>query len=155
MRPTRGDIVNFTETLLSQRARTKNNMFGGQIGARYFKYRNRLRFSGEFRAMAMTNWQHHKSYTDQYFTTYDGIGVGSGITSEVLTRNGLTFRDNDEFVVGYDVRADLSYQLTSMFAIRGGIQVIDLRGIWRGQITDGNDQTLIMAGATFGLELNR
>lgn len=150
------DIVNFTETLVTNSANTNNSMFGGQLGARYFRYQNRFRLSAEFRAFALHNWQHHRSVSEQIFTQYDGVGIGSAVDSEVLTRNGLAYQDSTEFVVGYDVRADVSYQLTRQFALRGGMQLIDLgRGIWRGQINDDSDQRLFMVGATFGFEINR
>lgn len=146
----------FNEILLTNRASTRNTMFGGQLGARYFRYQNRVRLSAEFRGFAMANWQSHRRVTEQLLTEYDGIGIGSEIISELATRNGLQYRDNDEFVVGFDARADMSYQLTNMFALRGGFQMINLgRGIWRGQINDPNDQSLLMLGVTFGFEINR
>lgn len=112
--------------------------------------------STEFKAFALANYQSHRSASDQVTTTYDGVGTDAEVISILNERNGLAFRDNDEFVVGFDLRADLSYQLTRQFQVRGGFQMIDLgRGIWRGQIDDQTDQSLIMAGFTFGFALNR
>lgn len=148
--------TNPIETLTHSGSSSKNSMFGGQLGAHYFKSFNRITYSADFRAFALANFQQHRSFTDQIVTTYDGIGIGSGIISESLTRNTLEYQNNDEFVVGFDVRGELSYQLTRQFQLRGGFQMIDLgRGIWRGEITDPNDQSLIMLGATFGFAINR
>lgn len=138
------------------RAKTDNKMFGGQLGARYFKYMDRFMVSGEFKAFAMANYQSHRSSNEQVLTAYDGVGIDSETVYVVNTRSALAYRDNDEFVVGYDVRADVSYQLTRHFQIRGGFQMIDLgRGIWRGQIDDRTDQSVVMVGGTFGIALNR
>jgi len=144
------------EVYTRNRARTDNKMFGGQLGARYFKYMDRFMVSGEFKAFAMANYQSHRSSNDQILTAYDGVGIDAETVYVVNTRNALAYRDNDEFVVGFDVRADVSYQLTRHFQIRGGFQMIDLgRGIWRGQIDDPTDQTVVMVGGTFGIALNR
>ena len=72
------------------------------------------------------------------------------------------FTKNSEFYVGYDVRAEISYQLTRMFSVRTGMQAIHIgRGIWRGgedrpgTFNGGSkDQGLFMFGATFGLNFN-
>lgn len=137
-------------------ARTQNKMFGGQLGARYFKYYDRIMFSGSFRAFALTNYQSHRSATDQVITAYDGIGIDAGTNYVINTRTGLAYRDNDEFVVGFDARAEMSYQITRHFQVRGGFQMIDLgRGIWRGQTSDRTDQTVVMVGGTFGFAINR
>jgi hypothetical protein len=146
----------FDESLLTDSATTNNHMFGGQLGARYFRYANRFRLSAEFRAFALHNWQHHRSVSEEVLTSYDDVGLGAEVLGELVTRNGLSYRDSREFVVGWDARADVSYQLTKMFALRGGMQIIDLgRGLWRGEINDSQDQRLFMIGATFGVELNR
>lgn len=144
------------ETLSHSGASAKNNMFGGQLGARYFKYYNRVTYSAEFRAMGLHNFQNHRTVSEQIVTTYDGIGIGSEVISEVLTRNTLIHQDNSEFVVGYDIRGEVSYQLARHFQLRGGLQLIDLaRGVWRGERFDSNDQRLFMVGATFGFAINR
>jgi hypothetical protein len=148
--------LNPTEAIFVDQAKTSNKMFGGQLGARYFRYQDRFMMSAEFRAFGLANFQSHRSVSEQTVTTYDGVGIDSTTLSVITTRNGLAYRDNDEFVVGFDVRADLSYQLTRHFQIRGGMQLIDLgRGIWRGQIDDRTDQGIVMVGATFGVALNR
>jgi bisphosphoglycerate-independent phosphoglycerate mutase (AlkP superfamily) len=135
---------------------TDNKMFGGQLGGRYFKYQNRFLMSTEFKAFALANFQSHRSVSEQVTTTYDGVGTDSGVISILVERNGLAWRDNDEFVLGFDLRADLSYQLSRQFQIRAGLQMIDLgQGLWRGQLDSRTDQSLVMAGFTFGFALNR
>ena len=76
-------------------------------------------------------------------------------TNPIYTRNS-------EFYYGYDVRAELSYQLTRMFSVRAGMQAIQIgRGLWRGGEGRPNtlaggakDQGLFMFGATFGMNFN-
>jgi hypothetical protein len=147
---------NPTEIFFSDRSTSDNKMFGGQLGARYFKYRDRFMFSGEFKVFALANFQNHRTISEQTTTTYDDAAIDGEVISELVFRNNLRYVDNDEFVVGFDTRVDVSYQLTRHFQIRTGMQLIDLgRGIWRGQITDRTDQSVLAVGATFGIALNR
>lgn len=149
------DVVNFTETFIADTAHTKNTAFGGQLGARYFKFKNRLTFSAEFRAFALQNWQSHRSSAYQIFTEYDAVGLDAEVISETASVVGVTYRDNQEFLLGYDVRAEVAYQLTRLFQLRGGFQLIDLsRGVWRGEVQNPTDQGVMMVGSTFGVALN-
>lgn len=145
----------FRETLLSEGSLTRNHAFGGQLGARYVKFFNRITYSAEFRAFAMHNWQNHRFAIDRIDTDYTALGLGEQPLEEVQSRPFVAYRDNSEFLLGYDIRAEVAYQLTRMFQLRGGFQMIDLsRGIWRGEIDDDTDQRLMMLGATFGAALN-
>ena len=95
--------------------------------------------------------------TPTIYSPSSAVGTVDGeVISELIFRNNLRYVDNDEFVVGFDTRVDVSYQLTRHFQIRTGMQLIDMgRGIWRGQITDRTDQSVLAVGATFGIALNR
>ena len=150
------------EQLTTQKDITLNEMFGGQIGFRYFKPHNRYVLSTDFRAFFGGNWQSSKFQTITEFTEYDGIGVDSEVTSMSTVATNPIYTRNSEFYYGYDVRAELSYQLTRMFSVRAGMQAIQIgRGLWRGGEGRPNtlaggakDQGLFMFGATFGMNFN-
>jgi hypothetical protein len=150
------------ETLTTQKDVTLNDMFGGQIGFRYFKPHNRYVLSTDFRAFFGGNWQSSKFQRIIDYTEYDGVEVGSEVVSMSTTETPAVFSENSEFYFGYDVRAELSYQLTKMLSVRTGMQAIQIgRGVWRGgqgspgQLAGGaKDQGLFMFGATFGLNFN-
>jgi len=151
------------ETLISNETRIKNQMVGGQLGARYFTHYQRWTLSGEVRAFAMSNFQ-HREYQQRTFTTeYDGapatdVGVDA---TDYASGSSVVHSSNTEFVFGFEARAEAAYQVTKYFNIRGGIDVIDFaQGIWRGANPgfgdiNRHDQDVQLAGFTFGLEINR
>ena len=150
------------ETLISNETSIRNDMFGGQLGFRYFNYYKRWTLSSELRAFGMQNFQ-NRSYRQRSETTeYDGIGIGSAVVATDYTNgSGFVESSNSEFVVGFEARAEAAYQITKYFSIRGGVDVLDFaKGIWRGANPGfGNinehSQDVQMAGFTFGLTLNR
>ncbi|MGI9466976.1 MAG: hypothetical protein ACR2OA_07640 [Rubripirellula sp.] len=152
----------FEETLTTQKDITLNEMFGGQIGFRYFKPHDRYVLSTDFRAFFGGNWQSSKLQTITEYTQYEEIGVGAEVTNMSTTETPAIYSRNSEFYYGYDVRADLSYQLTKMFSVRAGLQAIQIgRGLWRGgqglpgTLNGGEkDQGIFMFGATFGMNFN-
>lgn len=142
------------ETLVTRGSDTENNMFGGQLGFRYFKSFVRTTYSADFRAFGLANFQTHRSAIDQVVTGYDDSL--DEVVLEDRTRTAVAYVDNDEFVFGFEVRGEVAYQLTQHFQIRAGFQVVDLaQGLWRGDIDDRTDQAMVMAGGTFGIALNR
>jgi hypothetical protein len=153
---------NFTdaELLTSTIAVTENDLFGGQLGFRYFKFRDRFTFSSDFRVFFGGNWQNSYSQVGTELTLYDGNTQGSDVTRIIHDATKPFYSKNEEFFVGFDVRGEIGYQLTSMISVRAGFQLIDIaRGVWRGG--DGtlvpagdNDQDVVMVGGTFGLNLN-
>lgn len=153
---------NFTdgEQITTVQARTDNEMFGGQFGFRYFKYKRRYMLTSDFRCFFGGNWQCSRSQTVIDQTFYDGNAVGAEVVRMFHDESEPIYSRNEEFYVGYDVRAELGYQLTKMFSVRTGVQVIHVaRGVWRGGdgtlLAGGDrDQDLFMFGATFGLNLN-
>lgn len=157
----------YGEQITIQRSIADNQMLGGQLGFRYFKAKNRFRYSGEMRVFTMANLQTNTFYTESETQIYDNTTAG---VPPVIADGDVPLRANysktpnqygrnQEFVVGFDVRSELTYQLSRMFEIRGGLQIIDLgRGIWRGRLNAQNplnDQQVTMAGFTFGIALNR
>lgn len=153
---------NFTdaEQFTSALSVTENEMFGGQMGFRYFKFRDRFMFSSDVRVFFGGAWQNSRSNTTTELTIYDGNGQGSNVTAIFLDATEPINTRNEEFFFGFDVRGEVGYQLTRMISIRGGVQVIDIaRGLWRGgdgSVIEGgdNDQDLLLVGATFGINLN-
>ena len=137
-------------------------MFGGQIGFRYFKPHDRYVLSTDFRAFFGGNWQSSKFQTITEYTEYNDVGVGEEVVNMSTIETPAIYSKNSEFYYGYDVRAELSYQVTKMFSVRTGMQAIQIgRGIWRGgadrpgTFNGGKrDQGLFMFGATFGLNFN-
>ncbi|KAA1259445.1 hypothetical protein LF1_19770 [Rubripirellula obstinata] len=157
-----GDLPGFDQ-LLSDQSITENEMFGGQIGFRYFKYRDRFTYSADFRVFSGGNWQCSTSFSDELLIDYGGTPVGEGddVVGVQRDRTATTYERNEDIFVGFDVRGELGYQLTKMVSIRAGFQIIDIgTGLWRGgsqqgRITGGDmDQDLFMVGGTFGLSLN-
>lgn len=150
------------ETLISNFNLVDNQMLLGQLGFRYFKYYKRWMLSTEFRAFAGENFQNRNYRLRQYSTTYDGVGTGSEVTFVDNTTGSFTLaQNNNEFVWGFDVRADAAYQVTRSVSLRAGWSFTDFaRGIWRGANpgfgdTNLNDQSVILSGVTFGVTLNR
>jgi hypothetical protein len=148
-----------TETLVSNQAITKNDLFGGQLGCRYTYFRNRWTLSTDLRVFAGQIFQKQAAETKVETSFYDPTSLDPitviGFNPPV---NPTVFRnDNDEFGFGFDLRAEAAYQLTKYIALRGGLQVYDVaQGVWRGGPQGGrNDQNLLMAGVTFGFTINR
>ncbi len=155
-------------------AKTKNDMFGGQLGFRYVKFRDRFTFSTDFRAFGGGSWQCTSSTNrtrDLTLVTFPSPIDGPDILQVIPTilDTGVPNRTirsrNTESFVGFDVRAELAYQLSRHFKIRAGVQMIDVAtGVWRGgdgaQGTDNlpagdQNQDLVMLGGSLGIELNR
>lgn len=142
------------ETLIRQNDRVNNDMFGGQLGFRYFYNLQRWQWSNETRFFAMQNFQNQRSSTLFVTTGYGDIGLGEEPIAERRTEV-VTYAHNAEFVFGIDVRAAASYQVTRDFNLRVGFEYMHFgSGIWRGPATTQN-QDLILAGVTMGFELNR
>lgn len=152
-----------TETMTSMETRIKNQMVGGQLGARYFTHYDRWTVSTEFRAFGMANFQSRDYAQRVYATQYDGApAINTGVTATDYTiGTGFQQSTNTEFVFGFEARAGAAYQLTKAFSVRGGIDVIDFAsGIWRAANPGKGDmfmqnQDVQLAGYTFGLEFNR
>jgi hypothetical protein len=141
-------------------------MVGGQLGARYFTHYQRWTISGEFRGFAMSNFQHNEYLQRVEQTEYDGIDINAGVVATGIgSGRTLVHSSNQEFVFGFEARAEAAYQVTKYFSVRGGVDVINFaQGIWRGanpgfgagpNAERQHNQDVQLAGFTFGLELNR
>jgi hypothetical protein len=137
--------------------RTDNQMVMGQLGYRYFSTLNRMTFSQESRFFAGQNFQNQGTSSRTYRYT-PGDADGLPILGQFSSFSGA---DNNEFVVGMDLRAEAAMQLTKAFNVRAGTQVLYIgRGIWRGANPgQGNqnlvDQAVISPAFTFGMAFNR
>lgn len=148
------------EQLVTNRADAENQLFGGQVGFRYYKFMDRFTLSTELRVFGTQNFQSHKSHTFIETTIYDMPGTVVTIGEPPLyVQNEQTtpvYENGSEFAFGFDVRGEVGYQLTKMIQVRGGFQLIDVaQGVWRGRLNDPNDQAVFMVGGTFGVALNR
>jgi hypothetical protein len=136
-------------------ARFRNDMFGGQLGVRWYKQKSRWNLSGEVRAFAVQNFQSLNTTFFTERTIYDGGGPDSTV-QVVLYEQTKTSANASEFVFGTEVRAEAAYELTRFIQLRAGMQFMDFgRGIGRGGNILDNDQDVILVGATFGVAVNR
>ena len=151
------------DQLLTSQSLTDNEMLGGQIGFRYFKYRDRFTFSSDFRVFSGANWQCSKTNQEELLILYGTTTVSEGDAVTDIQRDATRplYERNEDVFVGFDLRGEIGYQLTKMISLRTGFQVIDIgTGVWRGgnsinTVSGGDqDQDLVMFGATFGLTLN-
>lgn len=150
------------ENLISNETYIKNQMFGGQLGFRYFTYYDRWTVSGEFRAFGLQNFQKRQFRQLTYSTEYDGVDRDASVVATDFA-SGSNFFDssNSEFVVGFEARAEAAYQFTRDFCVRGGVDVMDLAtGIWRGANpgfgnVNEHSQDVQLAGFSLGLTFNR
>lgn len=152
--------------LTSQYARTDNEMFGGQLGFRYTKFRDRFTFATEFRVFAGGSWQSTQSSQRAYDVRVETFSNATTDFDQVIRQlidvDPVVRSRNEEGFVGFEVRTELAYQLTKQFSIRAGVQLIDVAtGVWRGG--DGSqgslpagdqNQDVLMVGGTFGINLN-
>lgn len=149
----------------------QNDIYALQAGFRYFKYQNRWRYSGEFRGFTGVSSQAYSSRRSEFTTVYESFDEGALVILDTTSASTTQFDSNAEFVIGFDARAELGYQLTKMVNVRCGLQVIDIAsGVWRSSRnlteqtsglltpsidTGDKDQNYIAFGYTFGIELNR
>lgn len=109
--------------------KAENNIFGGQVGVRYFVQKGRWVLSSEARLFGGYNWQYH----DDADRTFEyGMIIG-------------------------DVRVDASFYVTQKVALTVGVQAIHVPfGIGRSDSnTVTTDENLSLVGLAFGVEFNR
>lgn len=160
------------ETLTRDIQISNNDLYGGQFGFRYYKYRNRWTFSTDLRVMAMQNFYDVETTRRIDETAYDNpVPINAPARRYGSTK--FTTRDRDNvFAFGMDLRTEASYQLTKGFSLRVGLQVFDMfQGIVRTaaipytgpgpgipvppfSLPAAEEQDVQMAGVTFGATLN-
>lgn len=139
-----------------------NDFAGAQVGFRYFKFVDRFRYSAEMRLFALGAFQSNRYQNSSELTLYDSdtVAAGDAVAHYQVTKGTPLYGRNNDFAWGYDIRSELSYTLSRMIELRGGLQVVDIaQGVWRGALSNNNasnqDQRALMAGITFGVTLNR
>jgi Putative beta barrel porin-7 (BBP7) len=158
-------IAGATDRLTTDQAVTDNEMFAGQVGFRYMKQVQRFTYTSDFRFFLGGNRSTSTVTQTEYFEAYGGAGApgaGDEVETVFLYAADPIIERNSEFLIGFDVRGEIGYQLTRMLQIRGGVQLIDLAsGVWRGGSSNvsgalggDKDQDVVMLGATFGISLN-
>jgi hypothetical protein len=121
--PNEDDVI---EQLTLNRAEWINHMVGGQVGIRWSERKSRWLLSSELRAFAAQNFQDFIGQTDTLQTLYDGVGTGTEVVAEKYERQ--TTRGNDEnFVYGFDVRAESAFELTRDVSLTMGAQFMHFR----------------------------
>ena len=150
--PNDTDII---EQLSLDRSDWVNHMVGGQVGIRWSERKSRWLLSSELRAFGAQNFQDFTNRLDVYQLLYDGVGTGTGVVSEKYSQSN--FRGNDEnFVYGFDVRAESAFELTRDISLTMGAQFMHFaQGVARGSVLAFNDEDLTMVGFTFGVQVNR
>ena len=141
---------------------TDNELLTAQIGARYFKYSGRIRYTAEGRLFSGISLQNSRFTESLETTVYSGFGIGDDLDHYYFSELETYEEDNEEFFIGFDLRSSIGIQLTKMIQVRGGVQLLHLSsGIWRGGVARGvlpggdRDQDFLAMGFTYGLELNR
>ena len=109
----------------------------------------------------MGNWQSNRLQTTEELQFYGGTTVASTASplAQIITKTTPQYRANDEFAFGFDLRGEVSYQVSKMIELRAGAQLIDIaQGLWRGRLNDPlarTDQQALLVGGTFGIAINR
>jgi len=142
------------ERLTSNQWNFTNHLVGGQIGFRWYKKQARWVLNSEFRAFACQNFQSMWAQTTTE-TTMGSVGLGDD-TITVLYGKTKMYDHSQELVIGCDVRAEASYELTRDFALRFGCNFTEFgRGIGRGNNFSDNNQDMQLVAFTFGFTVNR
>ncbi|HUE70486.1 MAG TPA: hypothetical protein VMP01_06305 [Pirellulaceae bacterium] len=144
----------------------ENSMLGGQLGLRLFKQSGHWLLSGEFRAIALQNWQFLARHRDTTLTRVDDFNTG-GLPEIIIEERFLQSTDFSEFVWGGEIRGEAAYELTRDISLRFGFFMMNLgQGIGRSNVirpfpfadtalVAKNEQDLFLGGLTFGFTVNR
>ena len=128
-----------------------NDMFGGQLGLRWYHKQSRWLLSGELRFFAMNNNQQKRS---REFREVTQVGVGTGEEPESQTRSEtINWENSNTFVWGGEFRGEAAYEITRDLSARFGFNVLNYgQGIGRG---DNHGDRFLSYGFNFGVTLNR
>lgn len=148
-------ITATTEQLISLQAGVQNDMLGGQLGVHWDRDYRRWNFSGDFKALALENFQYWNDVTKVETTIYDAFGTGAAPTAVLQQQNGTAY-SNQEFVFGMELRFDAAFRVTRDFSLRAGAEFLDFgKGIGRGINRGNTSQDVLMYGFSLGLTYNR
>jgi len=143
----------------TEKAQFENQLIGGQLGGRLFRQRGHWLLSADVRFFAMGNFQ---TLMHQFETSIlaDPLIINRGtliiVTPAPDIGRARIYERNTEFVWGGEIRGEAAYELTRDISLRFGFVVLDLgQGIGRGNRIELNNQSVQMAGLTFGFTINR
>jgi hypothetical protein len=142
------------EEYIREQARFRNDMFGGQLGLRWYQKQSHWLLSSELRFFAFHNNQMLHTNRFQEITTVD-VGTGEEPTTVTSDEQNLWF-NNNEFVWGGELRAEAAYEITRDFNLKLGFNVLNYgQGVGRGNDIQANNDRLLSYGFSFGITLNR
>jgi hypothetical protein len=147
-----------TQKVIRAHYDTRNELIGGQLGARVLSQRGRWNITGDAKAFALQNYQFT---TEKCQTTYIVYDAGHTETDRQANSNE-TSKDFSEFAFGMEIRAEAAYELTRDFSVRGGVELLQFyKGVARGAdvvpsaLRRDNTDELTAVGLTFGIAWNR
>lgn len=144
---------------------TDNDLFGGQLGMRSHWRRGRWHISSDIRGLLFWNHQVkeiqsvNESQNRDFVATYNAAGQLTTVATLNATilqdaSQNTTFTSSNNIVYGGELNLDASFEITQGFAVTLGGEVIAFGdGVGRG--VTGNDDSLVMAGFSFGFTVNR
>ncbi len=161
---TGGNATTFlTEILTTGEWTIRNEMFGGQLGFRYFNHVGRWTLSTELRALGLANFRREQQHLRSRTTEYAGVAGNSAIVTDSTTFPALIKpKQTTSFVPGFEIRAEAAYKLTKYIDFRSGVDFVNLASnIRRGTVNQGpqlglaGNNSVQMTGFTFGIAINR
>ena len=144
------DDAEIEEYILEQGTHT-NDMFGGQLGLRWYRKQSRWLLSNELRFFVMNN---NQTIRERDYREVTLVEVGTGEEPESQTRvETIEWKSNNEFVWGGEYRHEAAYEITRDLTARFGFNVLNYgKGIGRG---DNYGDRFLTYGFNFGITLNR
>ena len=142
------------EEYIREQAQFRNDMFGGQLGLRWYQKQSHWLLSGELRFFGFHNNQMLHINRFQEVTTVD-VGTGEEPTTSTSDEQ-IQWFNTTEFVVGGELRLEAAYEITRDFNMKMGFNVLNFgQGIGRGNDINVNNDRLLSYGFSFGITLNR
>lgn len=142
---------------------TDNDMFGGQFGTRIGRRHGRWLVNVDVRGFTFHNFVTRtydtlvESNEQIILATYDAAGVLTSTADGDLltdTNRQQVGADYGRFVYGGELRADLGFEITKMFEVHVGAELLVLGdGVARGYFD--TDQPFTAGGVTLGFAINR
>ena len=133
-------------------------MIGGQLGGRLFRQRGHWLLSADVKFFALSNFQ-TLSRTFEFSDLADPQFVTGNTSVELVgidVQRSRIYDRTTEFVWGGEVKGEAAYELTRDICLRFGFVFLDLgQGVGRGNQININNQSVQMAGLTFGFTINR
>ena len=150
------------------RVTTDNDLFGGQFGVRSRWRRGRWQIVSDVRGMLFHNYRSRERAAineiqqQQFTANYVPDGLGGGVLGNIVATGPLLqyesefneYDSSNHFVYGGEANIDATFEVTQGFALRAGLQIIAFAdGVGRGFFA--TDDSVVLAGYTFGFSLNR